>query len=246
MDYSNKMISYVLTLALVFSFVTASVPQAGEASPQVAFVEAFVDGLESRLEQFDIFEPLENPLSYYILEEMLALAPYIYELDEALYELVGFHPASQGFNPRNMLNLLRFLPGFDEVEELLTTDVVVDILSTPGVDFAAAMLFEILLPEVEPLALFLLVNIASLFGRPAIVHDALGAELPTIELFNALEYLAGEGFVSELLEMEANERFAHIGTAFSILLADLLIEAIEMLEMMEELFYFMDSPLLAA
>ncbi|MCL2169861.1 MAG: hypothetical protein FWB74_07545 [Defluviitaleaceae bacterium] len=226
MDFVNKSVVYILTVVLAFSVMSTSLVIGGETSPQAEFLVAFANTLEEGLEPLGFSELLEldNPLEFYAVDEPLSNAHYLEEAEEILYELFGTNPSLHGFTPQNMLSLLRIMPGFNEVEELFTTQVILDILSLPGVDYIVMELFEEFLPDVEPSYVFFMASLAYAFGIADMASELLGDDLPAIELFAALDYVAGEGFVQKALEMDVNERFAFMGTALASLLVDFMIE----------------------
>jgi len=235
----ERSLTFLLTIVVAFTLVVSSVPVGGEGSPQAAFVASFADGLEEGLAHFGLADYLEQPLRYELLDELFAAADDFDEAREALLDLAGQDPQERGFTPQNMLAVLGFFPGFDEVEAVLTTDVVLDFLSAPGVDFLMMMVLEYALADLgmEPEMLFAMANLAGIFGLTGLAQDLIPADVPAIEFFDALDYVAGDGFADSLLNMEVNTRFAHMGAVFAELLMDVVMEyeayifeAIELLE----------------
>ena len=222
MDFVNKSLAYILTVVLAFSVMGASLVAGGADSPQAEFLGAFADVLEEGLEPSGILEllELENPLRFYAIDEPLSNAHYVYELEEILYGYFGTNPSLHGFTPQNMLSLFRIIHGFNEVEELFTTEVVLNILSFVGVDYIVMEIFDEFFPHLEPSHVFFMASLAYAFGMTDMASELLGDDVPTIGLFAALDYLLGDGFAYGALNMDVNERFAHMGAALAARLMD--------------------------
>ncbi|MDR2168407.1 MAG: hypothetical protein LBE35_11260 [Clostridiales bacterium] len=231
MGYYEKSLTFLISVVLIGALTFMSVPMTGADSPQGAFAVAFADTLEEGLDKFGISEHLEEPLR----DEIMAVLPYRVKLEEFLVEEFGF---DEGVAPQNLLRTARLFPGFNEVEELLGEEVLMDILSMPLVSIAVLAAIEHAFPELEPAALFALVDLATLFGGAALIEGMIGESLPAIELFAALDYLLGEGFAQNLLEMDLTERFAYLGHALAQLIVDTAAEyeeyIFEALEKLEE------------
>jgi uncharacterized membrane protein YciS (DUF1049 family) len=264
----EKSVAYLLTIVLVFSLVVVSVPNEYENTPQAAFVSAFGDSFVENLD-FDLepivyfynalveaftesleaeMEEFEQEMDEYLRQFEYLLEEFVYQMAEVYALLLEF-----GYTPQNIHRLLTFFPGFAEMEEILTPQVVMDILSMPAMAFVAAIALQHVFSsgEDEPPNLYDLFLLVDIFGEN-LVTALIGDELPTIELAYALDYFMGEGFSAKLLTMDGYYRFAYIGTAFGTALADLLNEVVpviiesietrhqelqELLEMLQEMDY---------
>lgn len=163
-------------------------------SPQDAFIVAFEQVLAEHFEfesSLPLARDIETDFEVFFTDKLHAL-----RLD--------------GYTAENFYRLASLIPGFDEIRQLLTTPVILDILGLPIMPFVMQQLFD----EFAPMPLATLISLTNLFGD-AFVMAILGDFMPSIYLFEDLNYFMGAGFVENLLEMDVMPRFEYAGRAFA-------------------------------
>ncbi|MCL2350851.1 MAG: hypothetical protein FWC67_05160 [Defluviitaleaceae bacterium] len=215
MVYADKTANYFITIALACLIMVSSIfSSEAEAPPQAAFLASFMETLERELD-FEVLLPYAEDIQY-------AFDNYAYYIEKAK-QLLDEHRdeiPTEGFTPAQMRQLLNILPGFNEVSELLTEEVIMDVLSLPGLGYIAMHAMDYAFPQLANVDIFALLELAEAFGAMGLVQNLFGDDLPTIELFSAIDHFAGEGFTASLLEMEINARFVHLGHVFAAILAN--------------------------
>jgi hypothetical protein len=170
-------------------------PQA-ENSPQGIFTTALI-------------EALNEGQDLYRLDA--AALPAV--LEEVMQELERQLPVSSAtaLTAQEVNSVFRLFPDFEEVEALMTREVLMDIFALPMVGALTAYMVEEALPGSSAREAILMLTLLQIFGGQEAVRQVVGDSLPHIQFYDTLDSLVEEGFSRDLLGLAGPQRFEHLG-----------------------------------
>ncbi|MCL2396447.1 MAG: hypothetical protein FWC93_00080 [Defluviitaleaceae bacterium] len=237
----DRMLQFLLVVLLMGSLVTLSVPVDYDGvSPQERFALAmdagFADGateLEEAMNQMllemhgvETMEELEALLLEDLDEELAEMIAdledmsmaqqmeWVQELFAGLFEEMGMElDGLPAVSAERVLGILAEIPVMAEITELLTEEIMLDIMD--------GWFMQLLIGSIVEAALEDGLTIEELVEE---IMSDLASEEFEYSLFAEMDYFFGEGTVEELLALDTNERFELLGELIGGFMAEVMME----------------------